>query len=300
MGRFGITFEELEVEFKRILMELAMLPKESRIEEATDIATFYLIEVVKRWKTHGMTVEKIRNSAEEALVRKMRKDSTKELERLLGGDTDVETKDVQIADIEGTREHSKSDIRTDTHSERDIGVGPTEELRPPDADAEVQPSGGPEGAEGSNQPVSKRVGDIPDLREGSDRSTTRTENERSTLDTKGRGLVDKKTSGDVDESRSARQRVETPGEAGPQRVDDGPQPVDDGGTGAGEEQMSVGLCGNCGATMPPALSVPLGSKGISTRPVVCPVCSWRPAEKIPRRRVDIKPPKAGKSFRKKR
>ena len=90
MGKFGLTIEELEQEFRERLAELTELVARSdvaergRTEAALSLA-YYLVEVVKRWKSPGITIDRVQLGAIKALERRIRQEGAAELERLVEG-----------------------------------------------------------------------------------------------------------------------------------------------------------------------------------------------------------------------
>lgn len=270
MGKYGLDIVELEQEFQRNLeelFELAVTEPEKR-QRAVAYATFYLVEVVKRWRSPGMTVQKIREGSERALDRQIRRWGSEELKNLL------KEQGKEQGHEKETKEEVKAEASesTDTRDTKNHGSGEhpkysgDQRVDPKDDPGRIQPDQGHSVKE-TNDPG--RHGEV-ELGDAGPGGTSKTDSQGGTAPGKG-----------------GKERQSPPSPDKPK----GPASAE------GAEHMRPKNCPRCHGPMAPEMEDPLPRSSD-----LCPACGWNPEEpqtnpKRPRKpQTGPQPPKAGKSF----
>ncbi len=310
-NRFGLTIEELYEEILKTLTELVVVyAKGDNPSAAISITAVYLTEVVKRWKTPGMTIEKIRAKAEEATNRQSRRWGMEELERLLP-EEDNERNTSEDSNVRrpagGRRAQTSSEQHGDAEADRASGdtLAPTEHAKAVGGDDSDSPD-----------PNKGGGGDRTSTQQGAPGADRR--------DTKGGAEeVEREVSSGADDPGTDRGPGEEAGEGGVSETATHSTGLGDEGEPEGhsergpkrdserenEEEERGGVivstqCGRCNAPMPPSIDRGVGVKSSRSLPAAvrkCPACGWDPeapaADVVaPKGRSHLGPSSAGKSF----
>ena len=88
-----MTFEELEQEFRGLILDVARAGKQGTDRQITDsiqLSTYYMIEVVKRWRTRDITPDRVRELARKAVIRRLRDEGANQLKEVLNNAEDAQ------------------------------------------------------------------------------------------------------------------------------------------------------------------------------------------------------------------